>query len=491
MDVRDVAAAYRLEDVLSASPLSTVRRAVDPGSGQIVAVKLLKPLGAAVSQRQRERFEKVMRQLAELQLAAMPDVLDFGFTEEDGAFLVTSFVDGTPLSQLVGAPLERVVPILADLARALEVLAEAGLAHHNLCPENVLVVESPGGETVQLLGLGTVAYLAADGGEAPLGRSPEAERFAAAELLAPRGVAASLAWRADLYSFALLACELLRAEITGLGSPSPRVRLPATELRYGAALQEQLSVALRREPEARTTTFAELRRLLLSRLAPDRSSAASQAAPGEEEGVVVEETVRQETPVPQPPGRPQIKVKVGKRDLPGSEGAAANLQPAATAGVALPAPPAAAFDPNKTDPMLVVPEIPPVAPGQVAHPPAEAVEVLGSDSGGNVVPPAAVQEAPPPQATGPGEAVTADRSAPAGDRGGEAGRPSPPPVIPRPAAALRPRARWKVAGLIAGGLAGVAGAVVLATILLDPGPVPLIVVPTPCLLYTSPSPRDS
>ncbi len=488
MDVRDVAAAYRLEEVLSASPLSTVRRAVDPGSGQFVAVKLLKPLGAAVSQLQRERFATVMRRLAELQLAAMPEVLDFGFTEDDGAFLVTSFVDGTPLCVLTDASVERVVPILADLARALEVLADSGLVHHNLCPENVLVVESRGGEAVQLLGLGTVAYLAADGGEAPLGRSPEAERFAAAELLAPRGLAHSLAWRADLYSFALLACELLHAELSGLGSPSPRVRFPATELRHGAALQEHLSVALRREPEARTTTFAELRRLLLSRLAPDASGASSQPAAAQGEGVAVEETVRQETPAAgaHPPGRPQIKVKVGKRDAPGDVVLVPSPQPVAADGAVLPAPPAAAFDPNKTDPVLVVPDLPLAAAVEVTNAPVDVVEMLGQDSvvsdaavPEEPVPPGAVEPAPDRDARAREEPGTLDQAPWATDSGSAAPLPNPPPVVPLPAAPSRPRARWKVPAMIAGGLAVVAGAGVLATILLDPGPVPLIAVPTP------------
>jgi len=492
MDLRDVAASYRLEEVLSASPLSTVRKAVEPGRGQIVAVKLLKPLGAAVSQRQRERFEKVMRQLADLQLAAMPEVLDFGFTEGDGAFVVTSFVDGTPLSQLVGAPLERVVPILADLARALEVLAEAGLVHHNLCPENVLVVESPGGETVQLLGFGTVAYLAAEGGEAPLGRSPQAERFAAPELLAPRGVAAALAWRADLYSFALLACELLRAEITGLGSPSPRVRLPAPELRHGAALQEQLAIALRREPEARTTTFAELRRLLLSRLAPDTSSATLQAARGEGEKVAVEETVRQEVPAAPSPGRPQIKVKVGKRNGSESDGDAASWQSGPAEEAGLPMPPAPTFDPNKTDPMLVVPELPPVAAGKAAQGPAEAVpgsaRVATEAATADHSPPPAAAATPPEDAPAPGKDGRAGEAVPVADGPSEAVRPSPPAALPRPAPPARPRSRWKVAGLVVAGLAGVAGAVVLATLLLDPGPVPLIAVPTPAPAPPTPIP---
>lgn len=496
MDVRDVAAAYRLEDVLSASPLSTVRRAVDPGSGQIVAVKLLKPLGAEVSQGQRERFATVMRRLAELQLAAMPEVLDFGFTEGDGAFLVTSYVEGTRLSELTDASVDRAVPILADLARALEVLADAGLVHHNLCPENVLVVESPGGETVQLLGLGTVAYLAADGGEAPLGRSPEAERFAAAELLAPRPLAHSLAWRADLYSFALLACELLHAEVSGLGSPSPRVRLPAAELRHGAALQERLSVALRREPDSRTTTFAELRRLLLSRLAPDAPGGTSLAAVEERDEATAEATVRQEVPAEpaaagRAHGRPQIKVKVGKREAAGSAPAEPGPPPVVADEPLPPAAPAAAFDPNKTDPMLVVPEIPAGASIEEPAVSSDAVEELDPES---AVPDdaavlGAAEPSPPPVVPASEEPGATDQPPPVGGDGDAA----VPPATPAPVAQMspppaHPRSRWKVLLIAAGALLLVVGAGVVATILLDPGPVPLIAVSTPVPRTPVPTP---
>lgn len=481
--MRDVAAAYRLEEVLSASPLSTVRRAVDPGSGQIVAVKLLKPLGMPVTQRQRERFETVMRRLAELQLAAMPEILDFGFTAEDEAFLVTSFVDGTPLCELLGSPVERVVPILADLARALEVLADAGLVHHNLCPENVLVVESPGGETVQVLGLGTVAYLAAEGGEAPLGRSPEAERFAAPELLAPRGLTDALAWRADLYSFALLTSELLHAEISGMGSPAPRVTFPASTRRHATALQEQLSIALRREPGARLATFAELRRLLLSRIAPDASGTTSQTAA--DERAEVDATVRQEVPAAaaRPVGRPQIKVKVGKRGTPHDEEPTIHLPRPPVADAAPAAPPAPAFDPNKTDPALVVPEVPPVVT-ETARTSREAVQVVASDSVVADVVPVRLAEEPvtaAPRADAPaseGARVPREPAA-ATEPSSTKVPPKAPPPVSRAATTARPRARWKVAALVVAGLLVVVGIAVVATVLLDPGAVPLIVVPTP------------
>lgn len=486
MDVRDVAAAYRLEEVLSASPLSTVRRAIDPGSGQIVAVKILKPLTGGVSQGQRERFITAMRRLAELQLAAMPEVLDYGFTADDGAFLVTSFVEGTPLSDFTTAPVERIVPILADLARALEVLADNGLVHHNLCPENVLVVESPGAETVQLLGLGTVAYLAADGGEAPLGRSPEAERFAAAELLVPRALAHSLAWRADLYSFALLACELLHAEVVGLGSPAPRVSLPISELRHGAALQEHLSVALRRDPQARTTTFAELRRLLLSRLAPAIPPSPSPGASEKEEGGEVEATIRQPLPtasaVRPGPGRPQLKVKVGMREA----AEPARREPAPTAAAnpePLPeSPPRPPFDPNKTDPALVVPVVP-APPGEpvAAQEPAEVEEL---EAQAELPPPPAPTppepSSPPLAAPPPPPPPVQTEPSPAARAGGAPeSRPSPPPPTAAPAAPPRSRSRWKIPLLAGAALLLLLGAGIVAVILFDPGPVPLIVVPTP------------
>lgn len=475
MEIRDLEAAYRFEEVVSASPLSTVRKAVDPGSGQLVAVKILKPLGATVTPTQRERFLSVMRRLTELQLAALPEVLDFGFAAGDSAFVVTSFVEGTPLTRLGPVGEERMVPILADLARALEVLANNGLVHHNLCPENVLVVESPGGETVQLLGLGTVAYLAADSGEAPLGRSPEAERFAAAELLVPRALVHPLAWRADLYSFALLTCELLGAEVAGLGSPAPRVSFPAT-LRHGGALAEQLAIALRRDPEARTTTFAELRRLLLSRPVPEsRGSASPAPPPGQAD---IEATIQMELPAPAPapaaPARPAIKVKVGGRELPEPPRAQAHQEPVEAMPPAGGPEPVRVFDPNKTDPLLVVPEMPaagagapppPVSENAAASPPAREEPKQPLPPPPPPVP-TPVSAPPPPS---PHVAVPSSPSEPAA-------KPAPPARRP-PAPTSRPR--WRVAALALGALLLVAGLGVVATILMDPGPVPLIVVPTP------------
>lgn len=499
MNVRDVAAAYRLEQVLSASPLSTVRKAIDPGSGRLVAVKLLKPLGGAVTAAQRERFEAVMGRLTELQLAALPEVLDFGFMEDDGAFLVTSYVEGTPLTKLVGAPLERLVPILADLARGLQVLGENELVHHNLCPDNVLVVESPGGETVQLLGLGTVAYLAGETGEAPLGRSPEAERFAAPELLAPRALPHALAWRADLYSFSLLICELLRAEVSGLGSPSPRVVLPSA-LRDAVALQEHLAIALRRDHQARTTTFAELRRLLLARLAPETRPSVSPPAPAEPTPREPEEaTVRFEMAAPPSqaptPARPHMRLKVGQRET--AEPPPTLVTPSASVPEAPsavpPSPPT--FDPHKTDPMLVVPEVPACDGAVATQPPLEVVDELLPttalpDPGqppAEAAPPTepAVPHLPsaPEQPPGPAEPPhRSSTSVPA----------AAPPATPRRATATatapRRRRRGLVPLLIVGGIVLATVGVLVATLVLDPGPVPLIVVPTPPSATPAPTP---
>jgi len=233
---RKIIEELQIKQVIKVAPQTTVFRAFDPAREREVALKLLNPVGGRLQQ---------------LALGGVPEVLDFGFTPDNRAFLETGLVSGVGLMERAEAAPETVLRTLAAVARAAGTLADAGLVHHNLSSDNLLVAEDDP-EIVWLLGLGSAAFLGAEGTGALLGHSPEWETFAAPESFEPELSGGKLGWPADLYSTALIACQVLGADVGSLGSPAPSVRLPA-ELRKaltGATdLERALSVALRRAPE--------------------------------------------------------------------------------------------------------------------------------------------------------------------------------------------------------------------------------------------------
>ena len=136
---RDITSEYRLKRVLKAATLSTVFQAADPHSDQEVAIKLLSPAGAVAGKDKRERFLHAMEAIKSSGLDSFPRLIDVGFTPESSAFMVMELAHGAGLDTLAGQPPARLLPILMQVAVALEDLAKKGVWHHNLSPDNLLV----------------------------------------------------------------------------------------------------------------------------------------------------------------------------------------------------------------------------------------------------------------------------------------------------------------------------------------------------------------
>jgi len=158
---RRITERYRLDRRISSRDSSSVFRAVDTLSGGIVAVKLIN-LGESAEH--RASFEAHLAALQSVQHPSLPRILDFGFTPDGSAFLVTEFLDGEDLSQLGDAPAARVLVLLLQLAEGLEALAARGLAVRSPSPDNLRIVAGPEGEQVKILGIGGAAFHWGDGG---------------------------------------------------------------------------------------------------------------------------------------------------------------------------------------------------------------------------------------------------------------------------------------------------------------------------------------
>ena len=169
-------AGYRIEAVVGRGGMGVVYRATDLDLERPVALKLVAPELA-----QDELFRR--RFLKEPKLAAAldhPNVVPiYAAGEHEGRlYLVMRFVDGSDMRTLLrsegGLPPERALPILAQVASALDAAHRRNLVHRDVKPANVLVDEdghaylTDFGVTKQLGGdstdtgqiVGTLDYLA-------------------------------------------------------------------------------------------------------------------------------------------------------------------------------------------------------------------------------------------------------------------------------------------------------------------------------------------
>ncbi len=135
-----IAGRYTLAEKLGSGGQGEVWRAFDAQTALAVALKILTrtfaPQGDPWGMLQREH--EVVRELDHpLILKTYPPICD-----GDLAVMPMKLATGGDLRPLLGAPYVDIVPVLIDLARALEYAHEHGVVHRDLKPANVLFDEA-------------------------------------------------------------------------------------------------------------------------------------------------------------------------------------------------------------------------------------------------------------------------------------------------------------------------------------------------------------
>ena len=215
---------YHLERLLGRGGFACVYLARQLPIDRPVALKLL-DLHALRSpqarQRAERRFEREARVLAQLRTPWTPLLYDFGTTPQGECYIVSEFIDGVSLEELLeaeGAPsLEVALTVTRHVLSALDQAHALGIIHRDVKPSNIMLTEPPG-EPLQakLLDFGLVMMDASWEvtnltGELILGtpRYMSPEQFETSEELRPTS---------DLYSLGLVLYELLTGECAHQGA---------------------------------------------------------------------------------------------------------------------------------------------------------------------------------------------------------------------------------------------------------------------------------
>jgi serine/threonine protein kinase len=157
---------YRIEGHLGTGAFGDVFRAVQEKTGQVVALKVLKPRygsGAPSMERQLARFRREMRVCAELHHAHIVRLIDSGETERGLLFSVFECVPGATLAEHLqdkGAITVRsTIDLMSQVLDALICAHGKGVIHRDLKPNNIMVSATGLRPQITVLDFGISAFL--------------------------------------------------------------------------------------------------------------------------------------------------------------------------------------------------------------------------------------------------------------------------------------------------------------------------------------------
>jgi hypothetical protein len=276
MELRDtlqgaLSGAYTIERELGGGGMSRVFLAQEIALKRPVVIKVLPPeLASAVS---GERFKREIQLAAQLQHPHIVPVLSAG-QAGDVTYYTMPFVDGESLRGKLSSsgemPVGEAVRVLRDVAAALAYAHKHNLVHRDIKPDNVLL--SDGYAVVTDFGVAKAITSSATGERG--GLTSLGVALGTPAYMSPEQAAAepNIDHRSDIYSFGILAYELLAGASPFAGRPvAVQLKAQVTEdpeslarrrPSVPAALAELIARCLQKRPADRPQTADEIVRAL-------------------------------------------------------------------------------------------------------------------------------------------------------------------------------------------------------------------------------------
>jgi serine/threonine protein kinase/tetratricopeptide (TPR) repeat protein len=197
-----IAKRYLIQEEIGRGGIGLVYKALDKHSGQLVAVKQLRPEQLDATPNLFERFRREGEALRELDHPNIVKVLDM-LDEGDSHYIVEEYFADGDLAQAIhdgSLTLERIMSISLELADALTRAHHLNIVHRDLKPANILLAEDG---TPRLTDFG-VALI---GGKKRM--TEQGTPVGTIEYLSPEALTADVDNRADIWAFGVMLFEML------------------------------------------------------------------------------------------------------------------------------------------------------------------------------------------------------------------------------------------------------------------------------------------
>lgn len=214
---------FEILDRVASGGVAEVFRASRELDGQEVALKVMSLAEADPEFHPHERFDREAALLERLNHPSLPRLYGHGITPADLGWFALELVKGSPLSELKGHPTTELIPIFIQVAEALQAVAQEGIVHRDISPDNVLVEERHGRKHARLIDFGIAKDVLSSEGQgltrhgAFIGKLA----YASPEQLVGVPKGETIDFRSDVYSLGMTMYEILTGQRAVQGESLP------------------------------------------------------------------------------------------------------------------------------------------------------------------------------------------------------------------------------------------------------------------------------